>query len=291
MKWRFGLLMLALMLSACTTTPAVPRVTINMPTNAGIFDAGQTIPVQSVAEDAQGIARVDLLVDGQTIKSDASPNGTAQKSFAVTQTWQATGGGLHVIVVRATSTQGRVAEAAVSVTVIEKTATPAPTPMKPTPTPSKAVVVASAVAPTKAPAPTSVPTAIPATTTRRTLTFTEAQINTLISKALTTSSYDFITASSVSLQNGHITVKGTGKMPGGVTTNGTVVAAVSASHCDFKVVVTQASIGTLTLSDARKAQMNAAISKALASSVAPQYDYRCIEAVTITSGVMTVVYR
>lgn len=291
MKWHWLtliLIFLTLATSACTNVTPIPppRVTINTPSNTTIIDAGQTLPVQSVAEDAQGIARVDLLVDGQTIKSDASPNGAAQKSFAVLQMWQATGGGLHVIVVRATSTQGMVAEAAVSVTVVEKTATPIPTPSPTTPIPPKPAVNTTSI-----PAKIIAPTIVPTTTPRRTLTLTEAQINTLITKALATSNYDFITASSVSLQNGQITVKGTGKLPTGATTNGTVVVAVTASNCDFKVTVIQAQAGTFTLSDARKAQLNASISMALASAVAQQYDYKCIEAVSITNGIMTVVYR
>lgn len=279
-----ALIFVTLATSACATTTPLPppRVTINTPSNSAIIDAGQPLPVQAVAEDAQGIARVELLVDGQTIKTDASPNGAAQKSFAVLQTWQASGGGLHVIVVRATSTQGAVAEAAVSVTVVEKTAPPTPTPLGATPIPTRAAVVA-----TSAPAKTITPTTNP----RRTLTLTEAQVNALIAQTLAASNYDFITASSVSLQNGQITVRGTGKAPTGATTTGTVVVAVTASNCDFKVTVTQAQVGAFALSDARKAQLNLVISQALASAVAQQSTYKCIEAVSIANGVMTVVYR
>ncbi|MBI5305954.1 MAG: Ig-like domain-containing protein [Chloroflexi bacterium] len=284
----------ALALAGCATetpAPAPPRVTINAPANNSTFDAGQDIAAQAVAEDAQGIARVELLVDGQTIKTDASPNGAAQKSFATMQTWKATGAGVHVLVVRATNMQGAIAEAAVSVNVVEKIATPTPMPNVAKPIPTKAPVVAT-VAPTRAATTlAAAPTSLPTTTTKHTLVLTEAQINALINRALAASVNDYVTASNVSLRNGQITVKGTYKATNGASVNGTVVVALSASNCDVKVAVLQAQVGAFVMPDARKAQISASIDQALTSTLAQQYDYHCVETITIANGVMTVVYR
>jgi hypothetical protein len=244
-----------------------------------------------------GVARVELIVDGQLVTMDTSPNGQPQKSFAATQTWRVTSVGAHAVVIRATNAQGQIGEAAILVTVVNASPTLAfsdaftPTPL-PTTAPTRVAVTSSAtpIAPSAtktAPRPTAT---VAASNPKRTLALTEAQATALINTALAASEYDSISVSSVSLQNGQITIKGTYKGPGGITVNGVIVVAVSATGCDLKITVLQAQVGQFAIPDARKAQINQAINKAITSTVAQQYDYRCIESVTIANGVMKVMY-
>lgn len=285
-------------LTGCATTElGMPTVVINTPVNSSLFPEGQDVPVQSNSEDGVGVARVELLVDGQLVTMDTSPNGQPQKSFATIQTWRATKVGAHAVVVRATNTRGQIGEAAILITVSNASptltlsdaffATPVPTTAltRVAITASATKIAPSATKTTPRPAATVIPTS-----SKRTLVLTEAQVNALINTALAASEFDYISVASVSLQNGQISAKGTYKGPGGISANGVIVVAVSASSCDLKITVLQAQVGQFAIPESRKAQINQAINKAITSALAQQYDYRCIESVTIANGVMKVVY-
>jgi hypothetical protein len=107
------------------------------------------VTVQSTSTDPSGIARVELLVDGNVVRTDTPP--VVQPTFTVIQTWKATAGS-HTIAVRAfNSASAESGPAAVAVAVLPS---PAAAPTSP----------ATLAAPTSAPtaAPTQAPTAAPA---------------------------------------------------------------------------------------------------------------------------------
>ena len=124
----FGLILFAAMLTACSTSK--PTIIISSPPSGSQFREGDEIVVQSVASDSAGIDRIELLVDGESVRTDSSPN--PQVSFNVVQTWKATEGS-HTITTRAYNKSGAVSDpAAISVNVTQgiaqiTTMTPVPT--------------------------------------------------------------------------------------------------------------------------------------------------------------------
>lgn len=145
------LLFLAIMLSACnrvgrSTTPIIPppTVAITSPTSGQTVQAGVNVPVNSTANDTQGILRVELWVDGSLYRVDASPDPEGQATFVVSQPWHAAEPGSHRIVVKAHSKSGQVAE---SVPVVIN------------------VLVSAVTLPTDTPVPPPTGTSVPPTST------------------------------------------------------------------------------------------------------------------------------
>ena len=142
--------------AGCTIVPGVggkPSIVIASPPSGSTYNEGDTVAVQSTAIDAVAIARVELLVDGSSVRSDNPPS--PQSSFTVIQTWKAVAG-THIISVRAFNTAGVPSDpAGVSITV-------SPAAGAPTPAPS-ATAVPTTGAPTVPAPPTApvVPTTAP----------------------------------------------------------------------------------------------------------------------------------
>jgi hypothetical protein len=92
-------------ISACAapSTPSKPSVVIISPQSNSQFNEGDEVTIQSVSNDADGIDRVELVVDGQVARADIPPS--PQTSFTISQTWTATSGS-HTIVVRAVNKAG-----------------------------------------------------------------------------------------------------------------------------------------------------------------------------------------
>jgi|GEM_PF-722952 len=84
---------------------ARPNVVIQSPVSSSTFKEGDEVPVQSTSTDPAGIVRVELIVDGQVVSSDAPPIPQGQVSFSLVQKWKATGGS-HTISVRAYNASG-----------------------------------------------------------------------------------------------------------------------------------------------------------------------------------------
>jgi hypothetical protein len=255
-------------------------VIVTAPISGTSFLLGADVTIISLSSDIGGITRVDLLVDGQVVRSDAIPTGASQPQFQVAQTWKATVPGVRVIVVRATNQAGATGEAALAITITE--------PPKPTATPTK---------PSVAPAPTKgsvAPTTAPPSTAaqgagQRTLTLTEAQVNAIINAAIASGQIEYVSDATVSLQNGQITITARYAPPGIVPITGRIVVTVSASNCALRVTVVQASLGVFVLNDAQKAALGQSIEQALKNQL-PQQTY-CVDSVAIANGAMTIRYH
>jgi hypothetical protein len=134
---RFISLIAILLLCACTLlsqeqitpTPAIPTVTFQFPTNNVAVAEGTDLQIQLVAQDTVGIARIELMVDGQA-HQDASPvEGESVPVFTVNMNWLAEGVGLHALeatAYRLDGTSSRPTLISVNVTPADAAQTPAP---------------------------------------------------------------------------------------------------------------------------------------------------------------------
>lgn len=112
--------------SVVSASVAKPTVVITSPASNSQFHDGEQVAVQSTSNDLAGVAKVDLMVDGTVVRTDASPQ--PQVSFTVIQTWKATAG-QHTLTVRATNAANGVSEpASVSILVLASSVTSTPTP-------------------------------------------------------------------------------------------------------------------------------------------------------------------
>lgn len=268
-------------------TPTKPQVTIIAPANGTAFAFGTDVIVQSVAADARGVVRVDLLVDGQVVRSDTAPSGASLPQLQVAQTWKASVAGTRALVVRATNQSGMMSEAALSIVINEPTPAPTNTRVVPSITPGPTVLPPASkptTAPSKAPAPTT-----GSGSAQRTLTLTEAQVNAIINAAIASGQIEYVSNASVWLQNGQITITASYAPPGLKPISGKIVLTVSASNCALHVTVISASLGVFVLNDAQKAALGQSIEQTLKNQM-PQQTY-CVDAVTIANGVMTIKYH
>lgn len=116
------LLVASLAATACSVLAGKPTVVIASPPSGSQFREGEEIAVQSTSTDSAGIVRVELIVDGTSVRSDPSPGSQAQASFTLIQTWKATQG-THTISVRAYNAAGAASDpASISVSVLQATA-------------------------------------------------------------------------------------------------------------------------------------------------------------------------
>ncbi|MBN1995242.1 MAG: hypothetical protein JW953_21310 [Anaerolineae bacterium] len=136
-----------------------PTVAINSPPSETQVVSGQEVSIQSTATDAKGITRIDLLVDGDIVRSDKAPS--PQTSFSVVQVWQAGAPGKHTVGVLAYNMDNVASNMAEISLEVQAGPGPAPT-VTPTLAPTTAPTDAPTAAPTTAPAsptPTPVPIA------------------------------------------------------------------------------------------------------------------------------------
>jgi hypothetical protein len=105
-----------------------PQVTIQLPLAGTSFHEGDDVTVQSTSTDKSGVVRVELLVDGAVVRTDAPPIAQGQASFSVLQTWKATAGN-HTLGVRAYNAANAASDPAlVAITVTSGVAAlPSPT--------------------------------------------------------------------------------------------------------------------------------------------------------------------
>ncbi len=155
-SFRLLLLVLSLSALACDASDlsalfgggGKPAIVITSPPSGSQFHEGEEVAIQSVSTDANGILRVELVVDGQIVRTDTLP--VPQNQFALIQTWKATQG-THTILVRAYNTQSVSSDpAAVSIQVSPGTI--AGGPGTPIPVPPTSTTAPGGPSPTTGPA-------------------------------------------------------------------------------------------------------------------------------------------
>ncbi len=87
-----------------------PTITITAPTSDAQFEEGEEVNVLSSANDAKGVTRVELYVDGDLYRTDSAPSADGETSLAVIQTWVATDPGMHTLSVVAYNVDGAESE-------------------------------------------------------------------------------------------------------------------------------------------------------------------------------------
>ena len=72
------------LVSACSgaaPAPSPPTVQIIAPSYGASFAAGETVGVQAVSTDAQGVTRIELYVDGKLANTQLAPSPQGEKQF------------------------------------------------------------------------------------------------------------------------------------------------------------------------------------------------------------------
>ncbi len=116
-----GLIVLSMVVSACTVE-SKPTIVIVSPPSGSDFRDGEEVAIQSVATDAKGVVRVELIVDNVIVRTDAAPSPQGQPTLNLIQKWQATPG-THTIIVRAYNTANAMSDpVAISINVLTTTA-------------------------------------------------------------------------------------------------------------------------------------------------------------------------
>jgi hypothetical protein len=118
------LLVLAFVLASCglpgdlgQATP--PTIAITAPVDGQQVEQGQEIAIQFTATDAQGVARVEIGVDGVLLQTALNPSPAAGTPFSGQQTWTATAPGSHSVMAVAYNSAGTASSpAVVSITVL-----------------------------------------------------------------------------------------------------------------------------------------------------------------------------
>lgn len=105
------LCILAGTLAGCMPTATKPTIVIVSPPSGSQFRDGESIGIQSSATDPTGVTRVELLVDGRSVRVDSPPSAQGQPSFTLIQSWNAISG-THMITVRAFNAAGTVSDPA-----------------------------------------------------------------------------------------------------------------------------------------------------------------------------------
>jgi|GEM_PF-1587439 len=122
---RLAPLFIAIVFVAVACAPATkPAVVIESPATGAQVNKDDEVSIKFTATDSSGIAKIELVVDGASVKTDTiQPVGT----FAGVQKWKAIVGS-HTISIRAYNAAGTASEpATVALNVVQNTPTPQPT--------------------------------------------------------------------------------------------------------------------------------------------------------------------
>lgn len=80
-----------------TPTPEIPSVEFQFPSNNVAVVSGTDLQIQLLAQDSQGIARIELSVDGQPHQTAAPVDSETVPVFTVDMNWLAEGIGFHAL--------------------------------------------------------------------------------------------------------------------------------------------------------------------------------------------------
>jgi hypothetical protein len=186
------------------------------------------------------------------------------------------------------------------------TATKPPAPTIPPATLTPVPTATSAPTPTNTVAPTAVPTTVPTATrtvipttaptltptaVQYTYTVNETQFNEIANDALSPGVVMYADNASVKLQDGQIAITAN-YFPVNIKPSiARIVLTASASNCALKLSIVGATFGYSSLTEPQKSWVRQAIERLLLYQVAQQRAYTCIDAVSVTGGVMTIRYR
>lgn len=160
---------LGLTLAACTVpgitpSPAEPKstpaVTLSYPETGQVFQVGEEVKVQSASVDTEGVARVELLVNGEVVRIDANAQPQPNTPFIVAQPWLPDIPGSYLVQVRVHNSAGGAAETSPLTVEVSQAARAAGLSPSPTSTsqPGPAEATPAPTEPSDAPAPAATAT-------------------------------------------------------------------------------------------------------------------------------------
>jgi len=125
-----ALVFLLLATLACGPGPqaAGPSVTITAPASGTSVSLGEEVQIVSTAAADKGVARVELLVNGQVVRTDTPPQGNPT-TFSISQPWTPVAAGEVTVSVVVYDTEGNASEPATIILRVEAAAaevTPTP---------------------------------------------------------------------------------------------------------------------------------------------------------------------
>ena len=86
--------------------PSPPQVSITSTYPEGVVSADQPVVVFGQARDPEGIAEVQLWVNGRMVASQTNPDPGSDLAFNVSQSWIPTGAGNYLVLLRALDSKG-----------------------------------------------------------------------------------------------------------------------------------------------------------------------------------------
>ena len=109
-----GLTLAACTVPGMTPSPAEPKstpaVTLSYPETGQAFQVGEEVKVQSTSVDTEGVARVELLINGEVVRIDANAQPQPNTPFIVAQPWLPDVPGSYLVQVRVYNSAGGAAE-------------------------------------------------------------------------------------------------------------------------------------------------------------------------------------
>ncbi|MBU0495941.1 MAG: hypothetical protein KKA73_23350 [Chloroflexi bacterium] len=156
MQMWIGLVLAVGLLASASCTPpqsgsggARPWVNITAPASGSRLTVGQEVSIQVQATDTQGVARIEIKVDGNLVGTAQSAVAQGEPALVAAQPWTFTQPGTHIIMAQATNAAGQASDPAV--VNVQVTGGGEPTAVLPTTPPGQP----TAVLPTVPPAPTA----------------------------------------------------------------------------------------------------------------------------------------
>jgi hypothetical protein len=110
-----------------------PAITLSRPTMGAVLDLNSEIKIESTSLDPNGIAKVELLINGELVRIDGNAHPQSNDPFIVAQPWKPTVSGSYLIQVKAYNTKNSFAQADVTVEVGASPPTNTATVIPPTP--------------------------------------------------------------------------------------------------------------------------------------------------------------
>ncbi len=143
---------------------STPMMTLSNPVAGAKLAVGREVKIQSTSIAPEGIAKVELLINGELVRVDGNANPQSNLPFIVAQPWTPQASGSYIIQVKSYNLKNGANQASLTVEVVaitsdEKGITPTPQPPTVTPIPLADSMVLPQSSPTGSPVPTQSSTA------------------------------------------------------------------------------------------------------------------------------------
>ncbi|HEY84909.1 MAG TPA: hypothetical protein G4N96_07340 [Chloroflexi bacterium] len=151
-------------------TGSAPTAIVTSPLADEVLALGQAVKVASTSQGERGIARVELVINGEALRVDANPDPQPNTPYLVAQPWMPETPGSYRVLVRAYNTANIAGESEAVLVKVEKLSAQGVETASLATAPAATASVATATATPSAPVPTLVPPAAAPTASDTTFT-------------------------------------------------------------------------------------------------------------------------